>query len=151
MPKLNDLEGLVADATHRRISSAPDAPPPTPYEKPLSSPIIPPNIIESEKKILTFLDIQDPISSPPKTSSPRTSPRLSPPTSPSSTPSSRRPNPTTPSYTSRSAASARRLRRCSTRSRPPSGTSGAQTPRWCLSWTSWLRRRGMWTRLFLNE
>ncbi|KAM0482254.1 hypothetical protein ACHAPX_002770 [Trichoderma viride] len=30
VPKLNDLEGLVADATHRRISSAPDAPPPTP-------------------------------------------------------------------------------------------------------------------------
>ncbi|KAL6908974.1 Nnf1 domain-containing protein [Trichoderma evansii] len=30
VPKLNDLESLVADATHRRISSAPDAPKPTP-------------------------------------------------------------------------------------------------------------------------
>ncbi|KAM0514028.1 hypothetical protein ACHAPE_007118 [Trichoderma viride] len=30
VPKLNDLEGLVADATHRRISSVPDAPKPTP-------------------------------------------------------------------------------------------------------------------------
>ncbi|KAH8127911.1 hypothetical protein ACSS6W_003900 [Trichoderma asperelloides] len=30
VPKLNDLESLVADATHRRLSSAPDAPKPTP-------------------------------------------------------------------------------------------------------------------------
>ncbi|RFU75183.1 hypothetical protein TARUN_7083 [Trichoderma arundinaceum] len=30
VPKLNDLEALIADATHRRISSQPDAPKPTP-------------------------------------------------------------------------------------------------------------------------
>ncbi|KAH6606768.1 hypothetical protein Trco_005921, partial [Trichoderma cornu-damae] len=30
VPKLNELEGLIADATHRRISSPPDAPKPTP-------------------------------------------------------------------------------------------------------------------------
>ncbi|KAL7798252.1 Nnf1 domain-containing protein [Trichoderma ceciliae] len=30
VPKLNELEGLIGDATHRRISSPPDAPKPTP-------------------------------------------------------------------------------------------------------------------------
>lgn len=39
VPKLNDLESLVADATHRRLSSAPDAPKPTPYESLLPSPL----------------------------------------------------------------------------------------------------------------
>uniref|UniRef100_A0A8H7NAW6 Uncharacterized protein n=1 Tax=Bionectria ochroleuca TaxID=29856 RepID=A0A8H7NAW6_BIOOC len=76
VPKLNELESLIADASKRRAESDDSVPDPTP-----------PHLL------------------PPTASSPRTSPPPSSPTSPSSTRASRPPSPRTPCCTRRSSGS----------------------------------------------
>lgn len=112
IPKLNDLESLISDASHRRAessSSTTETTPPTPYALPSK----PPLTLTLALTIMTAL-----ISSRPTPSSLPTCTRPSPPTSRSSTLVSRRPSPRTPCCTMRCAASAPRLPPCSTGSMP---------------------------------